>query len=167
MTALRLLRRGAALALLSGLLGCALNAGRIAPGLSAAEVRSLAGTPTEQRTLPGGVKAWYYEMGPEGWTTYRVRLDANERVLDSEQVLTEKNFRTQLVADSTTREQILEAFGRPALVTRFPNLTEEVWTYRYLDGTREMLNDIHIAAATGVVRTYNLYPDPAYTVYLA
>jgi len=162
----RTLRTTAALALAASLLGCALNAGRVVPGSSAADVRALAGSPSEQRSLPDGVKAWYYEMGPEGFTTYRIRLDANDRVLDAEQVLTERNFRASLTAARTTREEVLDAFGRPALVTRFPNLAEEVWTYRYRDGTQEMLNDIHFEAATGIVRSYSLYPDPAYTVYL-
>jgi hypothetical protein len=167
MKAVTLFRRAAVVALASSLLGCSLNAYRVVPGSSAADVKALAGTPSEQRPLPGGVKAWYYEMGPQGWTTYRVRLDANDRVLDVEQVLTEPNFRTRLTVNSTTRSDMLESFGRPALVTRFPNLAEEVWTYRYLEGTREMLNDIHLEAGTGIVKSYSMYPDPAYSVTLA
>jgi hypothetical protein len=167
MKAVTFLRSAALAALASSLLGCALNASRIVPGSSAADVKALAGSPSEQRPLAGGLKAWYYVMGPEGWTTYRIRLDANDRVLDVEQVLTEGNFRARLTANSTTRNDVLESFGRPALVTRFPNLAEEVWTYRYREGTREYLNDIHFEAATGIVKSYSLYPDPAYNVYLA
>jgi hypothetical protein len=145
-----------------GLLGCAGRVLRVPPGSSAADVRAAGGTPSEQRALPDGKQAWYYETGPSGWTTYRVVLDANNRVVSSEQVLTEQNFRTQLVVNKTNRREVLDQLGKPGLVSHFPNLAEEVWTYRYLEGTLEMLNDVHFDAATGVVKSYAMYRDPAY-----
>jgi hypothetical protein len=146
----------------AALVGCAsLILEGTAPGTPASDLRARAGSPSEERELPGGVKAWYYVNGPCGWTTYRARFDANDRVLDVAQVLTERNFRT-LVANQTTRDQVLQVLGRPGLVSRFPNLGEEVWTYRYRDVTLEMLHDEHFDTATGVLKYYTLYRDPAY-----
>jgi len=148
--------------LLGATAGCAGSAlQRVPPGAPAAEVLARAGAPTEQRSLGGGVTAWYYVSGPFGWTTYRTRFDASDHLIDIDQMLSEANFRT-MVANQTNREQVLDMFGRPGLIARYPNLGEEVWTYRYLDVTLEMLNDDHFDAATGVLRYYTLYRDPAY-----
>jgi hypothetical protein len=139
----------------------------VAPGSSAAQLRTSAGAPSEERTLPNGVKALYYVNGPSGWTTYRVLVDSSDRVISDQQVLTDRNFRDQLTVNKTSRSEVLDSLGKPAYVSRFPNLAEEVWTYRYLDGTLEMVNDVHIDAASGIVRSYSLYRDPAYSVNLA
>jgi len=155
-----------ALATAAALAGCVSGVTRVAPGASAADVRASAGAPTEERELGNGMKAWFYESGPNGWTTYRVRLDGTGHVVDREQVLTEKSFRAELMASKTSRNEVLDRLGRPSYVSRFPNLSEEVWTYRYLDGTLEMLNDVHIDAASGIVRSYSMYRDPAYSVSL-
>jgi len=152
------------LASLCGSLGaCAqLALEHVPPGATSAEVLARAGAPSEERTLPGGITAWYYESGPFGWTTYRTRFDPAKRLLGVEQVLSDAEFR-KLAPNQSRREDVLDLFGRPALVTRYPNLGEEVWTYRYRDVTLEMLNDDHFDMATGVLRYYTLYRDPAYT----
>jgi hypothetical protein len=146
--------------LLGGCTGAELQ--RLSAGTPAADVRLRAGAPSEVRPLPDGMKAWYYENGPLGWTTWRTRFDAQDRLIDVEQMLTEPNFRKLLVAERSRREDVLDTFGRPGLISRFPNLGEEVWTYRYQDVTLEMLNDDHFDLRTGVLRYYTLYRDPAY-----
>jgi hypothetical protein len=76
-------------------------------------------------------------------------------------MLTERHFRS-FVAAQTTREEVLQTLGRPGLISRYPNLGEEVWTYRYREVTLEMLNDNHFDAASGVLKYYTMYRDPAY-----
>jgi hypothetical protein len=145
------------------LAGCAeFNAAHLSPGMSAAQVRAKAGAPSEERTLPDGSKTWYYAFGFSGFTTYRVRFDANDRVIEDQQVLTEKNFLEHLIPNRTTREDVLRDFGRPGEVSRFANLNEVVWTYRWRDVTMEMLADLEFDAGTGALRSYSLYRDPAY-----
>jgi outer membrane protein assembly factor BamE (lipoprotein component of BamABCDE complex) len=150
-----------AAALIAALAGCGqLALQRISPGESAAEVKRSAGAPSEERTLADGTKAWYYVYGPSGWTTYRVRFGANGGVVDAKQVLTEKNFREELIVNKTTRDQTAQALGKPGLVMQFPNLQEEVWTYRWLDTTIPMKADAHFDLKTGQLKSYNLYWDP-------
>ena len=146
-------------ALLGGCAGAALEG--LSAGTPAGDVRQRAGAPSEVRSLPDGVKAWYYENGPLGWTTWRTRFDAQDRLIDVEQMLTESNFH-KLVVERSRREDVLDMFGRPGLISRFPNLQEEVWTYRYRDVTMEMINDDHFDMRTGVLRYYTMYRDPAY-----
>jgi outer membrane protein assembly factor BamE (lipoprotein component of BamABCDE complex) len=155
------LRLAIAVAVLMGLASCApLALQRISPGESTAEVRQAAGAPSEERILADGTKAWYYVYGPGGWTTYRVRFDPNGRARDVTQVLTEKNFREQLIADKTTRDQVAQAFGKPGLVMTFPNLQQEVWTWRWLDVTIPMKTDAYFDSKTGIVKYYTVYWDP-------
>jgi len=151
-----------AVLLAASIAGCALVAlKQVPPGTPATEVQARAGAPTEKRALADGVKAWYYISGPLGWTTYRARFDVQDRLLDVDQVLTEAHFRA-LKEGKTSRSDVLQMLGSPALVMRYPNLGEEVWTYRYMDVTLEMLNDDHFDAASGVLKYYTLYRDPSY-----
>ena len=132
----------------------------INPGESAADVRRTAGPPSHEAALPDGTKAWFYVNGPSGWTTYRVHFSPDGTVLDSRQVLTAQSFRQYLVPGQTTRDQVEQALGPPGIVMRFPNLREEVWTYRWVDSTIWMRTDVHFDASTGVMRSYNEYWDP-------
>lgn len=147
--------------LCAGLLGCAGQPEHVVPGASAADARKIAGNPTEERRLSDGTTAWYYVSGPCGSTTYRVHLDANDRVIDAGQVLTENNIRSNIVANKTTRAQVVDGLGQPAVVSQFPNIQEEVLTYRYRDNTQDMLADIHVDTANGLVKTYAIHPDPS------
>jgi hypothetical protein len=151
----------AAAAALAGFAGCAhIALPPINQGESAADVRRAAGPPSQEQTLPDGTKAWFYVNGPAGWTTYRVLFSPEGTVLDSRQVLTGQSFRQYVVPGKSTREQVGQALGPPGLVMRFPNLREEVWTYRWVDSTIWMRTDVHFDASTGVVRSYNAYWDP-------
>lgn len=154
----------AALALsAAALAGCAslLGPNSIAPGASAGDIRARYGAPTDERTLAGGQRAWDYVQGPQGFQTYRIVFDG-DRVQRVEPLLTERNFIANIKAGETGRDDVLRAFGRPGSRITFPNLQDEVWTYRYRDVTMEMLNDVHISTATGKVTYYALYRDPAY-----
>jgi len=130
--------------------------------MTQAEVRKRAGVPTEERPLPKGETAWYYVNGPQGYTTYRVRFAPDGRAMGVEQVLTMDNFDRKIKPLRTNREELLQEFGRPAEIANFPRMGVEVWKYRYLDTSAEMVNDVYVDAATGVVRRFDIYRDPAY-----
>lgn len=154
----------AALALAAaGTSGCAVVFGpEAAVGTPATDVRAKYGAPTDERTLTGGVRAWDYVQGPQGFRTYRVTFDSGDRVQRVEQILTQQNF-LNIKAGETSREDVARMFGRPGETTFYPLSDDEVWTYRYRDVTLEMLNDVHFSRSTGKVRYYALYRDPAYT----
>jgi outer membrane protein assembly factor BamE (lipoprotein component of BamABCDE complex) len=134
----------------------------VKPGALAAQVREQAGAPGLERTLADGSRYWYYVFGFSGFTTYRVHLDRGGRVIDSVQLLTERNFRASLHSGETVRDQALEALGPPGQVQTYRNLDEIVWTYRWRDATLEMLADVTFDASSGKLLGYALYRDPAY-----
>lgn len=149
------------LAALSGA-GCAsLFASSVAPGTPAADVRARIGAPTDQRTLADGTKAWDYATGPQGFVTTRMVFDTNDRLVRTEQLLDERHFRA--LTPGTTKAEAQGLVGRPGEVSFFKNLNEEVWTYRFKDGTFEMLNDVHFGLTDGRLRYYSIYRDPAYS----
>lgn len=158
----RAIRRVAALAAAAttALAACAtIDAPRIAPGTPASELRARLGAPSEEARLPGGERAWYYVFGPYGFETWRYTLDSGDRVARAEQLLSERRFR-DIVPGETAREDVRRMFGPPMESAAFPLSRTEAWTYRYRDGSLEMLGDIVFAAPTGRVLYYALYLDP-------
>jgi len=149
---------GAALTALA-VSGCSYTLDRVKPGENISEVERQAGHPTVVRKLADGTSAAYYVHGPGGYTTYRVRYQPNGQVIDGEQLLTESNFRAALVANVTTEQQVEDALGPPGLVTRYPNIGQVVWTYRWMNVQQPFLTDVHFNAQTGAVLTYSMYLD--------
>ena|SRR5579871_1971733 len=132
---------------------------RVQPGEAADEVLRSAGRPTTETTLADGTKEWFYVHGPGGYTTTRVRFSPDGRVIDESQVLTEENFRRSLAPGRTTERDVLDSLGPPGAQTRHPNLDDVVWTYRWMNVQQPYLLDVHFRGSSGVVATYNLYPD--------
>lgn len=118
------------------LAGCDYTYGpnKLAPGSSIDDVRRQMGAATEEKRLPDGTRIWWYVRGPQGFHTYKILFDANEKVTSITQVLTEANFRN-IVHDKSTKADVLELIGRPRETMPFPLKNEEVWTWRYQDGT--------------------------------
>jgi outer membrane protein assembly factor BamE (lipoprotein component of BamABCDE complex) len=81
---------------------------------------------------PAGVKPW--------WTLH------------------EPNFRS--LAAGTSQQDVRQALGEPMLKTRFPNLGEEVWDYRYAHGTFTYIGELHFDTQ-GRLKYYTGYPDPS------
>src|SRR3974390_3188213 len=94
---------------------------RVSPGETTDAVLSSAGPPSTERTLPDGTKALFYVRGPGGFTTYRVRVAQDGRVIDNVQLLTEKNFMDSLIAGKTSERDVLDNLGPPGAVSRHPN----------------------------------------------
>ena len=61
-----------------------------------------------------------------------------------------------------TKAEVMNTIGRPGLVSTFPNLREEVWTYRFIDGTINKLSDAYFDTGSGLFKYATSYPDPAY-----
>jgi hypothetical protein len=160
---LRMLGAALAMTVLAALAACASRTIQgLSPGLSTDEVSRRAGPPDLQVTLPEGGSAWFYINGPLGWTTYRAQFDGEKRLIVVEQVLTEGQFTLRILPRRTHRDQVLRWFGTPGEVARYPQSGEEVWQYRYLATSRQMICLIRFDAQTGIVKGYKFEPDPAY-----
>lgn len=62
---------------------------------------------------------------------------------------------------ATTKAEVRNLIGTPLLESSFPRQGEDVWDYRYLDGTIVMLAYVHFDSR-GVVKYYEQRLDPAY-----
>jgi hypothetical protein len=70
---------------------------------------------------------------------------------------------TGLKPGTSTKEDVRKQVGIPLTESRFPRLNEDVWEYRYIDGTSlVMLAYVHFDAGTGVLKSYDQRLDPAF-----
>ena len=145
---MRRLALPALLALAALAAGCAAPE-RLAPGTPRAQVLADLGTPTLTVPLPAGERLLYSRQ-PAGQQVYHVDLDAQQRVVRVEQVLTLEQFQA-LRLGQDTREDVRQRFGPPALVERVARFDGDVWTYRILDLGEPRQAHVHIDRV-GVVR---------------
>jgi hypothetical protein len=144
------------------LAACASNpaADSVRLGDSQAQVRQRLGVPGVERTLAGGVLAWYYPTGPSGFETWRVVFASGGTVTEYAQVLTAANF--LWLREGPTREAALDRIGPPMERMGFWRSGTEAWTYRWRDVTFEMIGQPVFDANTGVVQYVGIFRDPAY-----
>lgn len=117
--------------------GCAaLVGGGLDPGDPAEKVRAVYGAP--QRVWPeaSGAASWEYAHGPYGAYTYMVRLDREGRVRTVDQVLQPAVFARLNIGDS--REDVERLLGRPARRMTLGISSQDLWAWRYLDGSEPM-----------------------------
>jgi outer membrane protein assembly factor BamE (lipoprotein component of BamABCDE complex) len=142
-----------ALALLAA--GCDYTYGpnNLKPGASLDEVRRQMGAATDEKRNADGSRVWWYMRGPQGFHTYKIAFDKDEKMVSVTQVLTEQSFRN--ITAGKSKDDVLELIGRPREQQKYPNRQEEVWTWRYQDGTFNKY--IHVSFNTdGVVQNYVL-----------
>ena len=153
---------GAGIALAAALLsGCAWRAASLPLGSTTEAARSRAGGPSERIALPDGGEVWFYAT-PAGFTTWRLQFDAAGRLTDDRQVLTEASFQNSLSVGHSSTAEVRVALGPPVVISRFPNIEKEVWTYRWMEHTLEMLNDVYFDSVTGRLTGWTVYRDPAF-----
>lgn len=160
--ALRTLRTALLLGLFAVLAACA-SPGSIAPGTPATEVLQTLGAPTGRYAAPDGGERLQYSMQPAGQAVYNIDLDAQGRVVQVEQALSEALFGQRIVPDRWSRADVLREYGRPAQVMGVHNFDGEIWVWRYLDGPTWRLLFIDVDRA-GIVRGWSNgdenMPDP-------
>lgn len=144
------------------LAGCAAipTSRSIHDGETQTDVRAKLGTPAAERKLASGDTAWYYVTGPSGFFTYRVVFGAGGSVTGYSQVLTRENF--MAVPPGVSRDAVLDRLGPPIERMTFERTGTEVWTYRWLDGTFEMLADAVFDTHKGTLIDIVLYRDPIF-----
>lgn len=143
--------------------GCATNPTTASAhaGQSSEEVRAKLGAPAAERKLPSGQSAWYYVTAPSGWVTWRAVFGRDGRVAEYAQVLTRENL--QAVPPAASRDAVLDRLGPPMERMTFERTATETWTYRWLDGTLEMLADVTFGSGDKGVVQIALRRDPAFT----
>jgi len=72
----------------------------------------------------------------------------------------EANF-LQLRPGQATKTDVRTLLGQPLFAATFARQGEEVWDYRYLDGTMIMIAWVYFDMR-GVYKHYTRQPDPAY-----
>jgi hypothetical protein len=106
------------------------NSLNVPVGASREQVIARAGQPGAVVPLPNGGQRLQYSLQPQGQYAYMVDLDAGGRVVQSRQVLTEREFQ-RIVPDRWTRDDVLREFGPPARVDGVASWNGPVWTYRW------------------------------------
>jgi hypothetical protein len=124
------------------------------------DVRARLGAPATERKLATGDTAWYYLTGPSGFFTYRVVFGSGGSVTSYSQRLTRENF--MAVPRGATPAAVLDDLGPPMARMAFERTATEAWTYRWLDGTFEMLANAEFARG-GNLRQIVFQRDPAFS----
>jgi outer membrane protein assembly factor BamE (lipoprotein component of BamABCDE complex) len=115
---------------LAALLGCDAGISQLKPGVSTAtEVRSVMGNPTFEWKATDGATTWEFARGPEGVVTYMVDFGPDNVMRALRQVLTEEYFAK--IQPGMHRDAVRRLIGRPGQTMPFPNLQEEVWSWRF------------------------------------
>ncbi len=61
----------------------------------------------------------------------------------------------------TSKADVERMVGKPMLVAMFDRVGEEVWDYRYADGSLVGITEVHFDRQ-GKVKYYTQFPDPAW-----
>jgi hypothetical protein len=108
------------------------NTVNLPAGTTREEVIARAGQPIAVLPLPDGGQRLQYTLQPTGHYAFNVDVDANGRVIQSRQVLTQANFE-RIVPGQWRRDDVLREFGPPAEVGGVARWNGPVWTYRWRD----------------------------------
>ena len=93
-------------------------------------VRETFGAPTETYQLANGTHRWIYSKQPMGHEVYAADFDANGKLTNYRQMLTEKEIYEARTGVWTKRD-VLERFGSPKEPTQYyPLMKREAWSYR-------------------------------------
>lgn len=118
-------------ALLFGCAGNPFSGYNIAPGTSREAVIARMGQPTAVVRLATGERL-QYSLQPVGRYAWMVDLNADGKVLQVRQVLTEGNF-YRIEPGKWTRDDVEREFGRPAWVDHVTSWRGPIMTYRWRD----------------------------------
>lgn len=100
------------------------------------------GAPSRVVPLPSGTRLQYTRQ-PMGQTAVMVDLDAAGKVVAVRQVLNPNDF-ARIEVGQWTRETTEREFGRPAWVNHVASWTGDILTYRWRDGSTDMLYYVYL-----------------------
>ncbi|CAG2135756.1 Beta-barrel assembly machine subunit BamE [Cupriavidus plantarum] len=93
-------------------------------------VRQTFGEPTDTFQLADGTTRWIYSKQPYGYDIYAADFDANGRLKNFREMLTEAEiYKAQ--PGVWTKKDVLERWGRPREpINYYPLMKREAWSYR-------------------------------------
>lgn len=93
-------------------------------------VRDTFGAPTETYQLADGTSRWIYSKQPLGFEVYAADFDANGKLTQFRQMLTEEEI-YKARPGVWTKQDVAERFGRPREpIEYYPLMKREAWSYR-------------------------------------
>lgn len=160
---MNLTRHASLLALALGVAACTGIPGpsSVRVGETQREVAARLGKPAAERALPSGATAWYYLTGPSGFFTYRAVFGGGGTVTEYDQLLTRE--RLQGLPEGASESAVLDALGPPMQRMTFARTHTEVWSYRWLEGTFEMIAEATFDTRNGSLMQVTTFRDPAFT----
>lgn len=159
------LRRACLAALLpvALLYGCAAP-DSVPPGTPLAQVEAEFGRPNYSCPLPDGGQRVIWSGQPYGQFAWGTNVDAQGRVGEVSQLLTDQHF--QVLGEGTwTPQQVLCEFGPPAEESGvgLPSSIQIVWSYRYQqNGVWNSLMHVYFGQDGERVTRFHPGPDPKY-----
>jgi outer membrane protein assembly factor BamE (lipoprotein component of BamABCDE complex) len=122
-----------------------------------ADVRRQFGEPAAVYTEPGGARTLDYPRQPEGQRNYMITIGADGKMSALRQVLQPANFAK--ITPGLDKATVRRILGPPAKMQTYALKQEEVWDWRWLDGSQSMLFSATFNAAGMVTATAQM-PDP-------
>ncbi len=129
--------------------GCAVFS-PVTPGMSQADVIASYGRPSAIVPLESGTRLQYSRQ-PAGQSSEMVDLDASGRVVSVREMLTPAGF-ASIQVGRWTRADVERNFGRPAKIDRVYSWPADIMTYRWRDGSQDMLFWVYLDGANVVQR---------------
>jgi hypothetical protein len=114
-----------------------------------ADVRARFGEPAAIYPEPGGARTFEYPRQPEGQRNYMITIGADGRMSALRQVLQPANFAK--IAPGMDRSGVRRLLGKPAAMQAYPLKQQEVWDWRYLDGSQAQQFSVTFDVAGKVV----------------
>jgi len=157
-----MLRVGAALTTALVVAACASPAS-VKVGETRADVESRF-PPKARVKLADGTERWQYPTAPMGWRAYMVDFGADGRVMNVTQALTPDYFYKN-IQPGLSKSDIQTMLGEPGMVSWYPRLQQDVWTWRYWDQGETIPSrqlDVFFSMADGRVLSYTMTSDKAF-----
>lgn len=108
--------------------GCATPRSLVVGQSTDADVRAIAGTPTDTRVDRNGDRVYEYATGPEGYETYIVRIGADGKVKEVTQALTEDQL-AKVAPGTSTRADVRDLLGQPTYENDYLGIP--TWSWRF------------------------------------
>ena len=116
-----------------------------------ADVRKQFGNPFAVSTEPDGSKVLEYPRQPEGWTNYLITIGPDGKMSLLRQLLTPASFAK--VTPGTDKLAVMKLLGKTAKTQFYALKGEEVWDWRFKDGTISKLFSVTFDGQGRVVST--------------
>jgi hypothetical protein len=122
-----------------------------------ADVRARFGEPAAIYPEAGGARTFEYPRQPEGQRNYMITIGPDGRMSALRQVLQPANFAK--ITPGMDRNGVRRLLGKPAGMQAYPLKQQEVWDWRWLDGSQAQQFSVTFDA-TGKVVTSGSTIDP-------